>query len=81
MDDDDDKDEVDDQDIPMEERLAKMPFWSAALAGYLNGAEYNLLMCWFGGLFLVMLMGIVLSYTTSPPCLGLIIWSAVWIFL
>lgn len=63
---------------PAHENFAKMPFWSAAFSGYLSWAEYRVLIAWFMGLFLTMIMGIALSKACNPEWLGHVIWVAIW---
>jgi hypothetical protein len=66
-----------DSSIPMAERLHKMPFWTAAAYGFLTRKEYITLASFFGGLFLVMFMGIALAGTATPLWYGHVIWAGV----
>lgn len=58
-----------------------MLFWDAVIGGFLTHEEYYALGAWFGGFFLTMIYGIVLSKTTSPEWMGHVIWMATWIFI
>jgi len=63
-------------DEPIEPK--DMPFWTAAFHGYLSKDEYVVLSCWFGGMFLTMIYGIVLSKTTAPVWMGHLVWCSIW---
>ncbi len=51
-------------------------FWEAVVEGKLNGDELTVLFTWFAGLFFILLMGITIGGTISPPWLGHVIWYA-----
>jgi hypothetical protein len=57
-------------------RVSEMPFWSAVFAGYLTRSEYLALWSWFGGMFLIFIMGNVLAATSPPEYMGHVIWVA-----
>jgi hypothetical protein len=57
-------------------KISEMYFWNAVLAGYLTRAEYIALWSWFGGMFLIFIMGNVLAATSSPEYMGHVIWVA-----
>ncbi len=61
--------------------ISKMPFWSAAVGGFLTKAEYTVLGSWFMGLFLIFIMGVTLADTVSPTWLGHVIWVAIVLFI
>ncbi|CAM9318942.1 unnamed protein product, partial [Ectocarpus fasciculatus] len=61
--------------------LSLMPFKYAVLNGYLSSDEYLVLGTWFGGMFLVMVMGCVLGAVVNPAWLGPTVWMAIWMFV
>lgn len=68
-----------DQDVLADEddgptKLEDMKFWDAVIGGFLTRDEYIALLSWYMGLFLVMLMGIILSKTMHPEFMGHILW-------
>lgn len=67
--------------LPVSERISRIPFWKAAAMGYLTRSEYITLLSWFGGLFLIMVMGITLARTVRPSWMGYVVWIAIWVFL
>ena len=62
-------------------KVSDMDFWSAAASGYLTRAEYIVLATWFGGMFLLMIFGIVISKTINPMWVGMILWVASWMLI
>jgi hypothetical protein len=71
--------EIEAEDAPFVPiKVAEMEFWSAAAGGYLTRAEYIVLGCWFGGLFLLMIFGIVIAKTIDPTWVGHVLWVAAW---
>ena len=67
--------------MPESENLSIMPFYSAVFGGYLTDAEYNALFSWYGGLFLVFLMGVVLGRTVEPYYFGHVLWMIFFVFV
>lgn len=59
----------------------KLSFWQAVISGYLTNQEYITLLSFYGGLFMIMIMGIVLNKMVSPNWLGPTIWIATWTFI
>lgn len=59
----------------------KMNFWYAFFNGFLLREEYIVMFSWFGGLFLIFVMGIVLADYVAPFWLGHVIWCASLIFI
>lgn len=62
-------------------KVSEMTFWSAVFAGYLTRSEYIALWSWFGGMFLIFIMGNVIAATTPPDYMGHLFWISSIIFI
>lgn len=58
-----------------EEDWSEVPFLEAVVCGCLLREEYNALGAWFGSLGLIVLMGTILSWASSPSYYGNLLWS------
>eukprot|EP01038_Epipyxis_sp_PR26KG_P011932 gene11932-15972_t len=63
------------------EDLTKISFNDAMFGGYLSNDDYIALVSWYGGMLMVMFMGVTLSLTVHPVWLGHVIWVAIWEFI
>ena len=72
------EDELDENGVPKQNGT---PFFDALLDGKLNFNERLALASWFGGLFLIMLMGITLGATVEPRHWGHLLWYGTIMFL